>query len=521
MNSEEFYLGTADYFSELKKKLVGKRKLIFETMKAEAELKSSENSYPSVPEIKLKQLSLLTNNIKTKKADHPENLSGHIRVLNSDGSVSEYYLELTKHHAPFKAESTLNTILSSASPQPGSEAYIALDVDAFYVKDDEQGEEIWPVTFPAQSLDDPNKVIDITVYKDGSIKWPKEKSINTTFSTISASSGNTSNELYYLQPSELQICTIDDNSCSDPGTGGGSTGGGSTSAPSWTDAMPYMEVESGEFLALKSIRVHDRRDSGSLAEMLMQIQSMSNDNDVIQSDWDYAFDRKEGIFGNQGFLNGISFLDVVGAIFNPRDLFVKIFNNRISNEPDIFNGENTRTFGHDGAVYEVPDVNEAGITYYFANMRRWVSQATLLNLDGVTFPTAEDFELVEFFQETARIDYFPIAPLTNVPYRLIMHEDDANYRHYANASEVFGTAYKDVETYNMATGNYNMELTAIESKDPGLSSSDDTIRRSGVKNITYNNTMDRMENGQIIAKKDGHEYVFTVVNRNILCVPTN
>jgi hypothetical protein len=166
----------------------------------------------------------------------------------------------------------------------------------------------------------------------------------------------------------------------------------------------------------------------------------------------------------------------------------------------------------------VPDINEAGITYPFTNMRRWVSESTIVNWGG-TFPSADNFEQVEIYIETEQADYFPVTPLNGDQWRFILVEDDQNYTDYANRAEVGGTAYKNVRTFDMAEGEYNDEITRLESKNVGPGSSDDTVFRSGVKNITRNNVNNQLKNGEIVARTGNFRYEFTKVNRSVLGEP--
>ncbi|MGF1671061.1 MAG: hypothetical protein ACFCU6_11490, partial [Balneolaceae bacterium] len=403
-----------------------------------------------------------------------------------------------------------------------------------YALEGPDGEEIWPVTIPAVSLDD-EKQVNIVVHKDGRLQWPQPDGLFARMSATSSETESIDGDLFYMtsesfstDPCEDSTIILDPAGCGDDGSG---SGGSSSSPPAWTDEMPVFTVQHGTFLALKSVRLHERRETGGAAEVLMQTQEIGDDPhhpEPIKSEWMYAFDRKQGVFGKVGLLRKIKFRGIADAKFSPKKLFERIFNNQNQNSP-VFDGKNTRNMAIDHTVYEVPDVNEAGITYHFTNMRRWKSPAILQNNIGQPFPTRENFGAIQTLQEIAPKDYLPLVELGDKPtgealnFRLMMHEDDTNYQHYANADQSNGIAVKFIQMFDMQDGIYKGEYTAIRSKSVGFSSSDDTYGRSGVKNITQDFVEDRMQDGggQIIAQKDNFRYVFTTVTSRVFCEPDN
>jgi len=541
MSANEFYTGSAQYFKDAISKIAANKALILDSYREYLQNARADGiTDPAATLVELKKQPAFVRavaNSNSKKAI--EDLPGHIRIKNNDHETENFYLSLTLHSPPVKRLSeTAAGFLSGAGEN--RKAYIALDVDQFYASDGPDGEEIWPVTIPAVSLDDEQQV-EIVVHKDGRLQWPQAGGL---FATMSAPGTETETEsidgdLFYMSAETVstssctgsEIC-FDDGS----GTGGGDggddgSGGGPSSPPAWTEEMPVFTVQHGTFLALKSVRLHERRETGGAAEVLMQTQEIGDDPlspEPIKSEWAYAFDRKQGVYGKVGFLRRVKFRGLFDAIFDRQKLFDRIFNNQNQNLP-IFDGTNSRNMAVDHTVYEVPDVNEPGITYHFTNMRRWKSSGILQNNIGQPFQTRDNFGAIQTFQEIAPQDYLPLVELGDIHtggtlnFRLMMHEDDTNYQHYANADQSNGIAVKFIQTFDMQDGIYKGENTSIRSKSVLFSSSDDTYGRSGVKNITQDFVEDRMQEGnnEITAEFQDFRYVFTTVTSRVFCEPDN
>jgi len=527
MSANEFYSGSSQYFKDVIEIIADNKEIVLDSYKEYVQSAQSKGiTEISAPFNYIKEQPAFANSLaKSGNKDEIDNLSGHIRMLNLDNEIENFHINFSLHSPPTKRSSEVVTELMKKSKE-SRKSYLALDVDQFYAADGPDGEEIWPVTIPAVSLDDKEEV-EITVHKDGSLKWPQSDGILAKMTASGTETDNFDGDLYYISLQSISSDPCDDPTvilppagCDDDGGGGG--GGGST-APSWTTEMPIFTVQYGTFLALKSLRIHERRETGSFADVLMQIQEVNQDP-IITSRWRYAFDWKLGVYGRVGLLRRINFRGLFDAKFSPEKLFERIFNNQNQNSP-LFDGYNTRNIAIDHTVYEVPDVNEAGVTYHFTNMRRWVSRGILVNNVGESFPTASNFEQVQTFDEIAPQNYLPLLALgETLNYRLMLHEDDTNYQHYANASQISGVAVKMMDTFDMSDGVYRNEATSIRSKTPGLfSSSDDTYGRSGVKNITLDFVEDRMSagGGEIVAQKDNLRYVFTTVTRPVFCEPDN
>lgn len=527
ISANEFYSGSSQYFKDVIDKIADDKQTVLDSYKEYVQSAQSKGiTEISAPFNYLKKQPTFANSLaKTGGTDGIDNLSGHIRMRNLDNEIENFYINFSLHSPPTKRSSEVVTELMKKSKE-SRKSYIALDVDQFYAVDGPDGEEIWPVTIPAVSLDDKEEV-EITVHKDGSLKWPQSDGILAKMTASGTETDSFDGDLYYISLQSISSDPCDDPTVILPPAGcdddGGGSGGGGSTAPSWTTEMPVFTVQSGSFLALKSLRIHERRETGSFADVLMQIQEVNQDP-IITSRWRYAFDWKQGVFGKVGLLRRIKFRGLFDAYFNPGKLFERVFNNLNHNSP-LFDGHNTRNMAIDHTVYEVPDVNEAGVTYHFTNMRRWVSRAILVNNNGFAFPTAGNVDLINTFDELAPQSYLPLLALgETLNYRLMLHEDDTNYQHYANASQVGGVAVKMMETFDMSDGVYRNEATSIRSKTPGLfSSSDDTYGRSGVKNITLDFVEERISagGGEIVVQKDNFKYVFTTVTRPVFCEPEN
>lgn len=97
------------------------------------------------------------------KGTTPDLGSSHIRVTDPDGETEDFVLTLRRYHqnAQKVAAKGKSTKLKSGT------TYLAYSPDRFYLQDDENGNEQWPVTFPAVAMDDSTDKITVTFNKDG------------------------------------------------------------------------------------------------------------------------------------------------------------------------------------------------------------------------------------------------------------------------------------------------------------------------------------------------------------------
>lgn len=96
------------------------------------------------------------------KEKAPDLGSTHFRVIDPDGESEDFVLSLRRYH-----KNPAKVLRKGSTQLKASTTYLALSPDRFYLQDDENGNEQWPVTFPAVSLDDPTDKISLTFNKAG------------------------------------------------------------------------------------------------------------------------------------------------------------------------------------------------------------------------------------------------------------------------------------------------------------------------------------------------------------------
>lgn len=321
-------------------------------------------------------------------------LSSQIKVINLDGTTENFGLLLTKGYNPKQANSTIDK----------QNTWIALDPARFYVKEDRNGEEIFPIIFPATSLDDPNIKVNVTLHQDGTLTWPTE-STNDMAANITSSG---TQEMLYVTPTPMIIQPCEEDGgpgnqfpCDDGG--GGDTGGGDGGGQD--DNLPVEDIQmpSFPFLAVKSIyTTHDGDPSGG-----WELQMYVDATDAVQSSmferrWNYVFDRR---YGQNGLLlawgDGHWWQVFGGSLLIVTQFITGNYQGAASLEfGSIFSGWNSRTIAVDGRVYEAPDVNYKNTTYNFTNMRTWE-----LVPNYISGPASYHYE------ESAHSNYFPAVLL--------------------------------------------------------------------------------------------------------------
>lgn len=90
----------------------------------------------------------------------PEVGSSHIRITDPEGDIEDFVLTLRKYVD--NPQKMVAKGLAGAHQISAETTYLALSPDRFYLEDDKYGNEQWPITFPAVSLDDPTDKIEVT-----------------------------------------------------------------------------------------------------------------------------------------------------------------------------------------------------------------------------------------------------------------------------------------------------------------------------------------------------------------------
>jgi hypothetical protein len=224
-------------------------------------------------------------------------------VVYDDGYAERFELILEPHRGGRKIGSSTPVSFSTAS------TWLALNADRFYVQEDAEGNEIWPVTFPAVSIDNPGRKINITLDRDGTLTWPA----NVQSKSNAAHSG-TDNQLIYLDNLAIQDpCPQDSEeqqfeTCSD----GGSDNGNSKSSARFSASG----IGTVTFLAIKTIRLDGTGDGSGAAELQMHVDpSYTTYNDKFRKEWQYTFDHKRGMNNRPLWFDDFSFFSLFGQGF--------------------------------------------------------------------------------------------------------------------------------------------------------------------------------------------------------------
>jgi len=548
MDAAQFHSGEAEYLLKVRRALAENGEEIIRALQTKrfSGAQTAAAGFSPIPVVDLYELSGFSSGSGTQSGSLAD-LSGHLRVTNHEGDIEEYYLSITPHLSPITGNSPAknrNTQQAATGEESSDNAWIALDVDQFYVTEDENGEEIWPVTIPAQSLSDPEEIIEVTVHEDGDLEWPEEITNGTSTSNSKTVSALAFPEMNYVTADEMEI--------QDSGDGGtGSSGGGSTSSSFFEEVdktFDEFEAVEGAFLSLKSIRLHQPKEGSGQPEVLMNV-ALGDENKNIFKKWAHAFDRKKGAKGGKDpvfkrLAESLAGADIPGVsiavdaisdfvlqlaiggefLFQPH-LFSDVILENALNNTDLFDGKNQFTVGADMAIYEVPDINYAGVNYNFTNMKKYQYSALQNLLTGQALEVRPSVvrELETLYRDE-NDDYFPLVPLhnngPNAQWKFVLTESDKKYAKFSGKGiSLFKGKIrkKDMWVYDMATGRYNFENVQLEAKGHLFGNSDDIYERSGVKNITARNASDRLTRGEIIAAKDNFEYVFTIEGKKVLC----
>jgi len=534
MDASSFYSAEAEYLKNTRQTLAENGQQVIKALQTKRfnGAQTAATGYTPVTEVELYELSGFSDGRGTQSGSLAD-LSGHVRITNPEGDIEEFYMSITPHLPPVTGNNATqkNTSMQkqAAADEPSSQhAYIALDVDQFYVTEDENGDEIWPVTIPAQSLSDPDEVIEVTLHEGGRLEWPEE---------ISSSSTSKTNKLAFSPDPELNYLSAEEMAIQDPDGGSGGFIPEETANVTLQEKVSEVEVLEAGFLSLKSIRLEDRSD-GNLAEISMHM-GYDQATPTLEKKWTYIFDQKIGRFGQKdGFFsrvfNGVkmvvrnSLFSIVtggGFSFEPSTIVNELVE-PVAIQSDVFEGKNHRTIAADMAVYEVPDINREGVTYTFENMKTWniplfdrgVAFNTPLHINDISSELLNKFNLIK-----SRADYFPIVPLNrdrnNNKWMLILSESDKKKEKFSTRRLIGNERNHTMWVYDMATSLWDQEKVTIETGRHAIGGSDDFVNKSAVKNISTPNIKKRFKetNGELKISKGEFEYVMTISDKKILC----
>lgn len=437
-----------------------------------------------------------------KKSYSLDDLSSEIRVVDNNGDVERFELVLEPHQGGNITGKSKSVSFNAAS------TWLALNPDHFFVTEDAEGNEIWPVSFPAVSIDNPERKIEVSLDRDGTLSWPsnvQSKSRTTIQSTH--------NNLVYLDNlAILEPCFQDSDGqqleeiCGDD-TGGGGIGDSSNDyGPNPPDRFLSSEIETVPFLAIKTIRLDGTGDGSGSAELQMHVDpSYVTYDDKFRRGWQYTFDHKRGINNRPLWFNDFSFFSLFSQSFR---LYTNISGTIRSSAESVFSGRNTRTFAADTRIYQTPDVNYENVDYNFTNMRTW---------SYYNFPS-----FGSSYGEGSQMNYFPIVPLNNTSrWRVLLMEDDKKYPYASGNGR--STLAHNVQTFNMGNGTYNNTYTKVDANNHSNGSSDDLMWHSGISNITEANVDARLGgDSQITAvSPGGFKYVLKKIFRTAEVRPAN
>lgn len=431
MDSNNFYEG--DYFEQFRNGLAASygKEILQELNTAAEKAKSLEGVFVDAGPV------LLNSVFKASKNKSAENFSTHFILEDPDGFEEQFVLATRRYIPPSVGDRAKTAEAGSKTLDPET-TWLALNVDRFYLQDDDNGNELWPVTFTAVNMADADREIDITFNKDGLLSTSLEAQKNKS------SDGTDDFDLVFVEPMSLEPPP-------DDGGGGGGGGGGSGRINDWSrgeDTGSYGANDT--YFGIKVLRLAWTGDGDGAAELQMFVKNNDNYNYNFPNDYKYRFDR------------------VVRS--NPVEGF----------------GENSIIEGADKGwpydiYYEVPDVNVIGYDYTFTH--------------GYVSHQGSNYQ--HFYT-----DHFPLFNLTERPgpWRLVLSDDDKDYQSFSRRQQ--SDFAIDVQTYYMNDGIWRAVYTGftVESKSTG--SSDDPILESGVRRITQYNAQNRSDfNGNINANK--------------------
>ncbi|NBC67266.1 MAG: hypothetical protein GVY07_16615 [Bacteroidetes bacterium] len=508
ISDADYYNGNSEYINKVIERLSSNGETIIEAMntqligkanKAQEAETGTEAIIIGLSELRSTR-TYKSNSIK--KSYSLDDLSSEIRVVDNNGDVERFELVLEPHQGGNITGKSRSVSFNAAS------TWLALNPDHFYVTEDAEGNEIWPVSFPAVSIDNSERIIEVSLDRDGTLSWPsnvQSKSRTTIQSTH--------NNLVYLDNlAILEPCFQDydvqpiEEICGDDTGGGGIGDSPNDYGPNPPDRFLSSEIETVPFLAIKTIRLDGTGDGSGSAELQMHVDpSYVTYDDNFRRGWQYTFDHKRGINNRPLWFNDFSFFSLFSQSFR---LYTNISGTIRSSAESVFSGRNTRTFAADTRIYQTPDVNNENVDYNFTNMRTW---------SYYNFPA-----FGSSYGEGSQLNYFPIVPLNNTSrWRVLLMEDDKNYPYASGNGR--STLAHNVQTFNMGNGTYNNIYTKVDANNHSNGSSDDLMWHSGISNITEANVNARLGgDSQITAvSPGGFKYVLKKIFRTAEVRPAN
>lgn len=347
--------------------------------------------------------------------------STHIQKIQVDGEVDNFILTIRPYiHNPSQLTAAANMAYNTET------TYLALSPDRFYLQDNAQGQEMWPVTFPAVNMEDSTDIISVTFNKTGFV--------SSSISSGGNAKGSKRPNLVFVEATPVvgsyrippPPCEPGSPECDEP------------PPPPPPEPQYCQEVHgrggptgnniSGEqaYFMLSAVRLWSPGDGDHEEEIQMFVKQDDNyGGECFPWSYMYRFDDKCNFGGTC----------------------------------------NTWTGSADGTNYQVSDINVEGVTY---------------EIGGHGMPPANDagLPLFDFSTEPG-------------PWRLVLSDDDNDYQNYSQRrnSDPYVTM---VWTFDMADGNWEHVKTGISSDSHHWGSSDDLIRESGVRRITFGNVSDLM-----------------------------
>lgn len=474
MSEREFYLAESDYLDFAIQKLAQNGATIVDAlnnqMRVNASKSTDSNLYSSI-EFDMVDFKGLRNQARKEKSSASsdlEELSSHLRVVYDDGEKEEFELIVYPY---YQKEDISGKHRGEVSFFDSQTTWLALDPDIFYLEEDESGNEIWPVTFPAVSLNDASVEIEVILAKNGKLRWPDEVQ-------------KENNRLLYI--GTLDILSPDDYRTDYEEKYEDYPGKSKNTNSS------AAGVTGVDFLALRSLRLIDI-DNSSNAKIQLYLGRGDNYNVKYHRNWTSVFDRRNGYYNRPLWYGLLSDL----VFFAEK----RILGGHITRNVDgIFDGNMTRSFAIDRHVYETPDVQYPNTNYYFTNMRTWS-----FIVQGGVQPS---------YQEVIRQTGFPVAVLTNNYWRFVLVHNKKKYA-YTSARRK-STLENSVWTYNMQNGSYSTVTNKMDAASHRYGNSDRVLLNSGVRRITRNNVNTRLNGNSTFTAQNsgGHRYVFEKVNRN-------
>lgn len=541
--AQEAYSGQSELLVSLQKELALKGeksiKKLFQDL--DAELASSN---PSVPRVPLEELSTEDGETGTKSLGLP-GFSSQLEIVEEDGRSTHYLLEIepmVQSAAGVSMKRNKGSNLQGGAPTP---TWLALDPDMFYVQDDENGEDIYPVEFPAFKVGEPDVTTTVRIYEDGRISFGEEG--NTSKAWISTQSFG-GGDLAFVGGTECDPMTAV-IPCNDGGgtSGGGSGGNWAVPLTNVLQEYPNTVVENQKFFALKSINLGtDRKESGTAAETQMHL---SPTGFFYGRKWAYAFDRKHGLNESGKFLKrfrddvhnigtgviGVNFtfgslaslisldVNVVALELEILKRLGEVFAEGLigaARDRGLFANTNRHNFGADGSVYEVPDIDLANYTYNFTNMKTWVP--TVINdelndelRNAIQSGNANRIRELTNYVSVPSTNYFPFIPIVGgLSFDFSLTEDDKDYAYYSRlngfqawASGTTRLTSRVFKMWDLVTQTWQDQLAYFDSSSQ-LTGSDDDVhfagsgrRFSGLGNnlpVNTQFTLDYPETGMVI-----------------------